>query len=286
MVFDSEFLQKLEQLHYIARRLKRSLQRGEHRSIKKGTSQEFQDFRDYQVGDDMRYIDWNVYLRQNQLFVKLFAAEQELPVHLLIDTSASMAMFDKLDYAMKIAAALGFIALSRQDHIGIGAFRQNLVDSLPPGRRNRDQLFRYLSALQAGGETGLNDSLKAYTLLKRRPGLAVIISDFLDEGGYREGLLSLKYSGYEVLLIQVLHAEEISPIPGGNIQLVDTEDAGTMFLNLSRRILYAYHKEVDAYFKELEEFSMDYQMEYFRATTEIPFEDIILQYLREGQYLR
>src|SRR5919199_5526233 len=109
--FDPEFLKKLERLHLIAKRLSWAGAKGEHPSSRRGFSLEFSDYRNYQKGDDLRYVDWNIYRRLDRLLLKVFTAEEELNVYLLIDTSRSMAEGEtpKIDYAKKVAAALGYI---------------------------------------------------------------------------------------------------------------------------------------------------------------------------------
>lgn len=286
MTFDNEFLQKLEQLQFIARRLRHSKRRGEHRSIKKGSSLEFRDYRRYNPGDDLRYIDWNLFLRQRALFIKLFNAEQELPIHLLIDVSASMNYHDKLEYSVKLAAALGFIAQARQDQVGISVLGESVRDSLAPMRRNREALFRYLQSIQAEGGTSLNVALREYVRLGRRPGTAVVISDLFDPGGYQEGLFRLRDAGYEIILLQVLHEQEVNPKPSGFMRLIDSETKENMDITVSRRLAIDYREALEDYFMEIEAFSMDHSIDYFRTTTMVPFEDVVLQYLREGQYLR
>src|SRR5215470_15084171 len=111
--FDAEFLRKLERLHLIAKRLNWACAKGEHASSRKGFSLEFSDYRKYQHGDDLRYVDWNIYRRLDRLLLKVFTAEEEMNVYLLVDTSGSMAEGAprKIDYAKKIAAALGYIGL-------------------------------------------------------------------------------------------------------------------------------------------------------------------------------
>ena len=107
-LFDAEFMHKLETLHFLARKVFRGQSHGERTTLRRGMSLEFSDYRRYQAGDDFRYVDWNVYSRLDQLFLKVFTAEEDLTIHLLVDTSQSMQVGDpsKLDYAKRVAAAL------------------------------------------------------------------------------------------------------------------------------------------------------------------------------------
>ena len=118
--FDAEFLKKLERLRLIAKRLSWANAKGEHPSSRKGFSLEFSDYRRYQQGDDLRYVDWNIYRRLDRLLLKVFTADEEMNVYLLMDTSRSMAEGApaKIDYAKKVAAALGYIGLKNLDRVG------------------------------------------------------------------------------------------------------------------------------------------------------------------------
>src|SRR5688572_21853279 len=115
--FDTDCLRKLERLHLIAKRLSWAGARGEHAASRKGFSLEFADYRRYQQGDDLRYIDWNIYRRLERLLLKVFTAEEEMNIYLLLDTSRSMAEGTKIDYARKVAAAVGYIGLKNLDRV-------------------------------------------------------------------------------------------------------------------------------------------------------------------------
>src|ERR1043166_9309110 len=122
--FDAEFLKRLERLHLIAKRLSWAGAKGEHPASRKGFSLEFSDYRTYQRGYDLRYVDWNIYRRFDRLLLKVFTAEEELNVYLMVDTSGSMAEGEpvKIDYARKVAAAFGYIGLKNIDRGGGAAF--------------------------------------------------------------------------------------------------------------------------------------------------------------------
>jgi uncharacterized protein (DUF58 family) len=114
MLFDEAFLRKLERIAILSKRAAAGQLQGERRSSKRGQSVEFADFRPYSSGDDFRRIDWNAYARLERFFIKLFIEEEDLTVHLLVDTSKSMDWGNpnKLEYAIRSAGALGYIARS------------------------------------------------------------------------------------------------------------------------------------------------------------------------------
>src|SRR5262245_30199117 len=161
--FDTDFLRKLERLHLIAKRLSWAGAKGEHAVSRKGFSLEFSDYRRYQRGDDLRYVDWNVYRRLERLLLKVFTAEEEMNVYLLVDASRSMAEGTpaKLDYAKKVAAALGYIGLKNLDRVGGAAFSATLHKPLTLGRGRKQilNMFSFLSRLTSGGTTDLSAAI-------------------------------------------------------------------------------------------------------------------------------
>ena len=287
-LFDSDFMQKLEYLTLISRKLFRGRSRGEHQTYRKGSSLEFHDYRSYQPGDDFRYIDWNIYSRMNRLFVKLFAAEEDLSVHILLDSSRSMAFGNpaKIDYAKKIAAALAYIALLNLDRIGATTFSDSLGSSLPPfRRRGATSIFDYFSEISAGGTTAFNESLASYASKTTRPGLAIILSDLLDPKGYENGLLSLLYRRFDIMVIHTLSEDEIDPSFSGSFQFTDCESGSKVKVTMDPPVVDAYRSRLRRYFNDLESFCLNHSMEYVRSSTVVPFEDLVLKYLRQGMYL-
>ena len=287
-LFDSDFLQKLEYLTLISRKLFRGRSRGEHQTYRKGSSLEFHDYRSYQPGDDFRYIDWNIYSRMNRLFVKLFAAEEDLSVHILLDSSRSMAFGNpaKIDYAKKIAAALAYIALLNLDRIGATTFSDSLGSSLPPfRRRGATSIFDYFGEISAGGATAFNESLGSYASKTARPGLAIILSDLLDPKGYESGLLSLLYRRFDIMVIHILSEDEIDPSFSGSFQFADCESGSKVNVTMDPPVVDAYRSRLRRYFNDFESFCLNHSMEYVRSSTVVPFEDLVLKYLRQGMYL-
>ena len=290
MLLDEEFLRKLEQLSLLSRRMRRSIARGESLSIRKGASLEFSDYRLYQPGDDFRYLDWNIYNRLNRLFVKLFTAEENLTVHILIDTSKSMAFGDpsKLWYGGRLAAALGYLAISNLDRVGVSAFADGIEHSMQPVRQKSHAfaLFDYIAELKPSGRTDFNRTLRDYSLRTRRPGLAILITDLLDPGGYMEGLQALIYRRFDVLLIQVLDETEMTPGFRGSFRLIDGETEEETELTVETETVAAYQDRLAEYFQEVEDFCLSHDIEYLRTTTSIPFEEVVFSYLRRGVFVR
>ncbi len=290
-LFDKEFLRKLESLAFIARKLYHGSARGAHMSVRRGTSLDFADFRAYQPGDDFRTIDWGIYGRLDKLVVRLYAEEEDLTVHLLLDSSASMAFGapPKIDYARRVAAALGYVGIGSLDRVGVTTFAAGLSGALAP-RRGRAQLFHlleHMSALAPGGRTDIARSMEEYARRSRNPGLAVVISDLLDDSldGYRRGMQALLFHDFEVVLVHVLDREEISPGEQGALRLTDMETGQTLPLHVDKPLLAAYRARISGFFAEVESFCMKNRIEYLRAATIVPFEDVVLRYLRQGSHL-
>ena len=308
-LFDQEFLRKLESLAFLSRRLYRGQARGSHLSVRRGTSLDFADFRGYQPGDDFRTIDWGIYGRLDKLVVRLYAEEEDLSVHLLLDASASMTFGapPKIDYARRLAAALGYVGIGSLDRVGVTTFGAGLAQgsaaALAP-RRGRAQLFHmleYLSALAPSGPTDIGRSLEEYARRSRSPGLAVVISDLLDDSGglfggphggshgvlegYRRGLQALAFHDFDVVLVHVLDREEISPGEEGALRLTDLETGQVLPMHVDRPLLAAYRARLGGFFSQVESFCLKNRIEYLRAATIVPFEDVVLRYLRQGAHL-
>lgn len=288
-LLEPEFLRKLEQLSIVSKKVFAGQLKGERRSSRRGTSVEFADFRNYALGDDLRYVDWNTFARLEKLFLKLFVEEEDLHVYLLVDGSQSMAYGSpaKFEYAKRIAAALGYIGLSNLDRVGATVFAEKMRDHLPP-TRGRQQVFPYFSFLekaQVGGQTSLAASLKEYALRTRRPGVAILISDFFDPE-WETGLKALLHRRFQVSAIHVLDRTELRPDLVGDLKLVDCETGEEREITVSAGLLKDYQKTVDQFCGGIQETCRRYGADYIQAVTDQPFEDMILKWLRRAGLLR
>lgn len=289
-LLEPELLARLERLRLNSRKLRFGVSRGETRTKRRGSSLEFSDYRPYQPGDDFRYIDWNAYGRFRRLFVKLFTAEEDLTLHLLVDTSASMGYGSpsKLAYAVRLAAALGYVAIANIDRVGVTAFASGLGPRLAPERRKNHvfTLFDYLGALSVSGGTNFNGSLSEYARRARHTGLAVVLSDLLDENGYSEGLAALGSAGFEIIVLHVLDDSELDPaLRTGSYRLVDSETRRVSEIHLDGSTRREYQKFLADYLSEVETYCLAQGIEYLRTTTSVPVEEIVLNYMRRGPFL-
>jgi uncharacterized protein (DUF58 family) len=284
---ETDFLKKLERLRLIAKRLSWSSAKGEHPTVRRGYSLEFSDYRKYQSGDDLRYVDWNVYRRLERLWLKLFTAEEEMNIYLLVDASRSMAEGNppKIEYAKKIAAALGYIGLKNLDKVGGAAFSDNLAAPLSLGRGKKQilSLFNFLTALSCAGETDLRASMQSFSRLFPRPGLVVLLSDLFDPNGWRAGLEELAKKKHDLLVIHILDDGEFDLPSRGDLSLADVESGRERRLFLDAELLKRFQEELAAYLGEIESFCRSRRMDYLRTRTSVPFEDFVLLTLREAQ---
>jgi uncharacterized protein (DUF58 family) len=283
--FTPEFLAQLERLSLLSRRTFRGSVKGERRSPRRGHSVEFADYRAYGHGDDLRYVDWNIYRRLDRLLLKVFTAEEEMNIYLLVDTSRSMAegVPSKLDYAKKVAAALGYIGLKNLDRVGGASFSSRLQAPLTLGRGRKQvlSLFRFLAHLSCAGETNLRAAIHSFTNLFPHPGFVVVVSDLFDPAGWRAALEELTAKRYQLLLIHVVDDGELRPKPWGDIALVDVEGGRERKFFLDADLVRRFQAEIDHYFKEIEAVCASRHIDYLRTTTQVPFDEFVLQTLRQ-----
>ncbi len=286
-LFDESTLRKLEQLTLIADRVRVGVMKGDRRSSKRGTSIEFADYRNYVKGDDLRRLDWNVYARLERPFIKLLEEEEDLAVHLLIDSSASMDWPDgeasnKLHYALRLAGALGHIALTTGDLLTTTLLNSQNDQRWGPyrGQQNSLRLLQFLENGRATGITDLNISLRNYALRGNRPGLLFILSDLLSPNGYQDGLAVLQSRGYEIGLIHILSPDEIEPPVTGDLKLVDVETGVDAEITLDPNTLNLYRQRFRDWQAEIANYCATRNLHYIPLTTDHPWDKIVMQTLR------
>jgi len=289
-LFNEEFLQKLEYLWVVARKIMSGRSHAFHRTRRYGSSVEFADYRSYSQGDDLRYIDWNAYVRLDDLFLKLFEEEEDLHVYLLIDVSASMRMGSpvKLDYARHVAAAIGYIGLASLDRVNITPFADRLGPPLET-TRGKNQIFtllRFLSRISPLTHTHLAQSVSDFVLQRRQRGVAVVLSDFLDTRGYAEALSRLCYCRFEPYVIHVIDPEDRRPSFTGDLRLRDSETGSTRVVTATERVKKRYQRRFEAFREQLRQYCLQKEIGYSAADTTIPFDQFVLSLLRAGRLLR
>jgi uncharacterized protein (DUF58 family) len=285
-----EFLRRLETLELVSKKIRAGRMKGDRLSKRKGRGSEFADFRPYSVGDDLRFLDWNLYGRLERLFLRLFLEEEDLHVHLLVDVSASMdyGTPTKLRYAKQVAAALGFVGLLNLDRVAVETIGGIHTQRSPVyrGRPSLWRLVKFLDDLQPAGSGDFSKSLRNFTARATGRGVAIVLSDFLDKGGYEDGFRYLAARNLDVYAIQILSHEEIHPEITGDLKLTDIEDGDEAEVTISAPLLKRYEATLNAFRGAIASFCTRRGVQYLFTSNRVPFEKLVLNYLRGRGLLR
>lgn len=300
----ANLLPRLERLSLGSARRVRGTAQGKRRSANFGASLEFADYREYTPGDDIRRFDWSVYRRTGRPFVRQYWDEQEMYVSLYLDVSASMdfggealegppagpgqapkAGDQKLEFAKKLAAAVGYMALSAEDRVQAALFSEKMVSKLPfvRGKASAARLFSFLQEARATGAGNLAGALRHPTALPVRPGMVWIFSDFWLEGGagaLGEALSYLLAAGQEIVIVQVVSRDELEPRLSGDLRLVDSELGTGKELAVTANALDAYRRELNGYTAEISAFCSERGIRYIQVPTDRPLEKAVFEMLR------
>ena len=292
-----QFLKQLGPFHIRSNRSFRGKFRGERRSLNRGVGMEFADYRVYEPGDDLRHVDWNIYARLGKLFIKLFHADEGLPLALLIDNSHSMAFGapTKLTCAKQIAAALGYIALGHADSVAVYTCAERLFAALPPASSTSQfsRLTKVLTAIAAHGQTRLTECLRQLPMYQRHPCAVVILSDFLDPNGYEQGFKLLAGRGFSLTAIHLMSPEEMNPQvylentpTGGDWLVEDAETGETRAVTINPETLSQYQNQQQTFCDTLQRFCTDQGVGYAQLKSDAPIEPFILQELHKAGFIQ
>lgn len=283
-LLDADFLRRLAGLRLAVRRRLRGSTSGTRRSTRRGSSVEFADHRAYTAGDDIRRMDWRAFARLEQLVIRLYVAEEDLALHLLVDTSRSLAFGSptKLDVAKRLAAGLGYLGLAGNERVTVAAFADGVVRYEPVGRGRRriGALLRTLEGLACEGTTDLAATVTAFLARKPRAGLVVLFSDLLDPSGFERPIERLIAERHEVVVFHVLSREDQEPSRGGDVSLVDAETGERVDLTLDADVIASYRRRLAAFLAHVEAFARKRGVAYVRVSSGTDFEDALFDYLR------
>jgi uncharacterized protein (DUF58 family) len=303
----TSFLAQLDRLSLVARRVRVGQTAGERRSTKRGTSVEFADYRDYTPGDDLRRVDWNIYARLERPFVKLFEEEEDLAVHVLLDGSGSMAWggesaserigeLDKWEYARRLVAALGYVALISGDRLTVANLQSPISGSRSEtgdwrfgsvrGRGQALRLFDWLEGRVVQGTTDLNAALRTYAISGGRAGLVILISDLFSPAGYVEGLTALATRGHEIAILHVLSPDEVEPPLGGDLRLLDVETGEPQEVTIDGGMRALYRHRLEEWRDEIRATCRARDAHYVPIVTDTPFDRVVLYDLRRVGLVR
>ncbi len=285
MLFPTDFLKRIEYLSIVSKRVFQGTLLAQHRSRQTGAGIEFAEHRQYQPGDDLRYLDWNIYARHGSLLLKRFQAETDLRVHILLDCSRSMAFGapPKFDLARQLAGALAYLALADLDRVSIQPFADGLQPAFPlsRGKAKVVPMMKFLNQLTTiGAGTSLSSSVEA--LLKRHAenGLVILISDFFDSNGFEHPLDLLRCSRLEPFIVQVFSSEESQPELRGDVELEDAETGAVRRVRITDDKLIEYQRRFIKHQQSLHDYCRRYQVTGIQVSSEQRYDDVIARMMK------
>jgi uncharacterized protein (DUF58 family) len=281
--FDEAFLRRLEQLELASRRLTAGRMKGERRSVRRGQSVEFADYRTYASGDDLRQLDWNAYARLERLFVKLFVEEEDVTVHVLVDSSRSMdyGQPNKLEAARRAAAALGYLGLASMDRVSVAFLGDGAATPMQPlrGKRRTHELFAFLSQPRGDRLTGLAAAVRAYVGRMRGSGPLVLISDLMDPG-YLDALRDLAGTRSQLSVLHLLAPDELEPEIAADARLVDRETGHAVEVSGDDDLIDRYRARLAEWQAELAAFVSRRGGAYVSVPSDVELADLLFDVLR------
>ena len=282
-----ELLARLEQIQIPSRRRLRYSHRGERASLRKGSSLEFSDYREYLPGDDIRSIDWNVYARTDRLFLKLFLEDESKPVYFVVDASASMNFGEptKFEYARAFAFAMSYVSLLNYDRPRIlivqnESFHSIAMTSLPRFFSSVQQMENY----ETGGETRWSAALKKIALSNFPKGIYFLLSDYYSLDGW-DGMKLLAAGGNELHCLQTLTEEELEPSFRGDLRLIDSETEADSEVSITPSVLKRYQTRLSEMQESLKQAAFHSMASFYIIRTSVPLESLIARDLRQSGVL-
>jgi uncharacterized protein (DUF58 family) len=284
---DPELLARIGSLELLARAVVEGFMSGLHRSPFTGFSTEFTEYRQYNPGDDLRYLDWRLLGRTDRYFIKKYRADTNTQCHLLIDTSASMnyahaSSVTKLQYAKFLAASLAYLLSRQQDAIGMVAFDQKVHTHVPA--RNRTGHMRTilgnLSLLAPGGETRLAESLHQLAEILTRRGIVVIISDFYDQPErLQEAFQHLRFKGHDLVAFHVLDQNELDFDFNEPVLLFEDAETQEQMSVLPDVVKGGYRERMRRHVEEMRQCAAANDVDYEVLTTKQPLDFALFSFL-------
>ncbi len=286
--FDPDFLESLQHLRLVAKRVPRGGRFAEQRSKALGAGIEFQDYRPYSPGDELRAIDWNLYRRLGKVFLRLFEELEDLPVYLLPDVSASMWLEDppRVRAALRASMAFAAIALGQMDRVGVFPFGADLEVLVRPrsGWSSLPGFAQRMERLQPGGPTDFARSLRRFGGMPLRSGMAVVISDFFDPAGAEAVVAALKRVRHRLLLVQLVRPGDRDPAFEGDLRLRDCESGERQDVTVSAAVLERYRAAYDRFQQQLTSFAQGRRAGLLRLDAEQEVVPQIATLFETGRY--
>lgn len=281
-LLEPQLLRRLEALAVLVRRSVKGQMGGERRSLSRGRSPEFADFRNYTPGDDYRLIDWNAYARLDRYMLRLFVAEEELPLNLFVDLSGSMdwGRPNKALTARRLAAAIAYVALSSLDRVRLTVFAGGATSGGAPyrGRHAARELFARIDSFPARGPTDY--ARLVWPISRQRPGMTVLITDGLGESPIEPAIKALRQARQEGAVLQLLAPQEVTPDWTGDARLRDAETGAEREFTATPVTQAAYRAALARRTDEIERATVRRGLRFARLTTDEPIDDMAQRTLR------
>jgi uncharacterized protein (DUF58 family) len=286
-LLDAAFVRELELLRRRLAVAVRSGELGDRSAPRRGSSAEFLEHRPYAPGDDLRRIDWLAYARVGQPVTKLFRSEEDIAVRLLLDASASLDHGEpkKFDVARRLAAAIGYMALAGSQRAQVLVAREGAegeatrgLERVHAARRGKSALGSLLRELEGTAPRGRADLVRAIEMtLQRatRPGLLVVLSDFLDPGPVTRALTQARAAGHVVTLVQVLSRDELEPQIEGDFSLEDAETGTSLEVAIDASAVEAYLARMAGLLEELRAWARKHDAAYVRVMDDEPLVEAV-----------
>lgn len=290
-LFDAAFLDRLRMLAIRLRKRRQLMRRGAQSSPATGFTREFKDYRHYTAKEDYRAIDWRLYARLDKLFVRLYEETQELNLHLVIDTSGSMArpFAEKRRQSLRFAVALAYLALSGQQRVSVYSMSDTVRQELPPlrGQGNIEKVIQSVTSLQHEGHTDLERCFAEFRPSRQRYGVVFVISDFFgrDLNSAGESVARAATWPGETHFVQIMHPQERNPGLEGEVELADVETGERRRFWLTKRDAARHEEAFDAFADSLSKSCASRQIDFFQCRTNEPFEERFLDLLARGSVL-
>jgi uncharacterized protein (DUF58 family) len=292
-LLDPPLVAALDRLDVISRKMLRGTRQGERRSRRRGQGMEFADFRPYAPGDDLRFIDWNIYGRIERLFLRLFLEEEDLSLVVAVDASASMGFGKpgKFDVARRIAMSLAYVGLVNQHRVTLATLQAGGAERLDGlrGRRKAGEAAAWLLGRKPAGPLDFVPACRALGSGRQGRGVAIVVSDFLVPDGLDQGLQALVGRGWDLFALQVLAPEEIAPGEHGitgDLRLVDAEAGGEVEVTVSEALLRRHRERLQAHNARLRDLCTRLGARHLSIDTREDLPRLMLESLRRGGLLR
>jgi uncharacterized protein (DUF58 family) len=286
-LFETALLEKLERLTIHWQRSLPGLIGGHNTSRFAGPGQEFLDHRNFHHGDDLRAVNWRVFLRLEKLFLKMFQLEPRIPVRVLFDVSDSMKTGSpsKFDFARRLAGAMCYVGLVRLDSICLQPFSNKLADAFTAsgGRHRFQPAVNFLNVVKQGGRTNFLEVARQFVSSYPQRGLVIVISDFLDDNDCEKPLQFLSDFGHEIILVHVWAPEDREPPWEGELELEDAETGQHVELSFDTDARKMYTQAFDEYAQALRRVALRNNGRYVAVPANVPVDEAIFgPFVRAG----